>query len=106
MSNAVAVATLAAQPFPLTTVAGAVLFELLDSTGAVVTSQSVAATAADASAGATFSNLSPGTGFTVRATRVDSSGAALQTPVVSAPFDVTATTTTITVATGVSITVS
>jgi len=106
MSNAVAVAALAAQPFPLSTIAGPVLFELLDSAGTVVNSQAIGATAADTSAGATFSNVAPGTGYTVRTTRVDNTGAALQVPVVSAPFDVTATTTTITVASGVTVTVS
>lgn len=106
MSNAVAVAALAAQSFPLTTVAGPVLFELLDSSGTAVSSQSVGATAADTSTGVTFSNVAPGTGYVVRATRVDNSGAALAVPVVSAPFDVTATTTTITVPGSVTVTVS
>jgi len=106
MSNAVAQAALSAQAFPLTIVAGPVLFELVDSAGTVVTSQPVGATAADGSASATFSNVAPGTGYVVRVTRVDNTGAALQVPVVSDPFDVTATTTTITVASGVTVTVS
>lgn len=106
MSNAVAVAALSAQPFPLTTVAGPVQFELLDSAGTVVASQAVGATAADVTAQVTFSNVAPGTGYTVRATRVDNSGATLAAPVVSAPFDVVATTTTITVPASVTVTVS
>jgi hypothetical protein len=106
MSNAVAQAALSAQPFPLTTVAGPVLFELVDSAGTAVSSQAVGATAADAEASATFSNVAPNTGYRVRVTRVDNSGAALQVPVLSDPFDVTATTTTITVASGVTVTVS
>ncbi len=106
MSNAVAQSTLAPQTFPLTTVAGPVLFELLDGKGAVVTSQSVGATAAETTASVTFSNVAPGTGYTVRATRVDNSGAALAAPVASAAFDVVATTTTITVPATVSVTVS
>ena len=105
MSNAVAVAALSAQVFPLPTVAGPILFELLDSTGAVVTSQSVTATAVDVSATATFSNVAPGTGYTVRATRQDNAGNALAAPVVSTAFDVTATTTTITVPASVTVTV-
>jgi len=106
MSNAVAQAALSAQAFPLTTVAGPVLFELVDSVGTVVSSQPVGATAADTAANATFSNVAPATGYVVRVTRVDATGAALQVPVVSDPFDVTATTTTITMANGVAITVS
>lgn len=106
MSNAVAQAVLSAQVFPLNTVAGAILFELVDSAGTVVTTQTIAATAADTGASATFSNVAPATGYTVRATRVDSSGAALAVPVVSTPFDVTATTTTITVPASVQVTVS
>lgn len=106
MSNAVAAAVLIAQVFPLQTAAGPVLFELVDSNGVVVNSQAVAATAADTSSGVTFSNVAPGTGYTVRATRTDSSGAALAPPVNSAPFDVTATTTTVTVPESVSVSVS
>lgn len=106
MSNAVAQAALSAQVFPLATVAGGILFELLDGTGTVVTNQTATATAADTSATATFSNVNPGTGYTVRATRVDSSGAALAAPVVSTPFNVTATTTSITVPASVTVTVS
>lgn len=106
MSNAVAQAALSAQTFPLTTVAGPVLFELMDASGAVVDKQSVGATAADTSAQVTFSNVAPAKGYTVRATRVDNSGAALAAPVVSTPFDVTATTTSITVPNGVTVTVS
>lgn len=106
MSNAVAQAALSPQIFPLATVAGPVLFELVDAAGTVVTSQTVGATAADTSASVTFSNVNPGTGYVVRATRVDNSGAALAIPVVSTPFDVTATTTTITVPNGVTVTVS
>jgi hypothetical protein len=106
MSNAVAQATLSPQTFPLTTVAGPMLFELVDKAGTVANSQPVGATAADGTASATFSNVAPATGYVVRVTRVDNSGAALQVPVVSSPFDVTATTTTITVASGVTVTVS
>lgn len=106
MSNAVAQAALSAQVFPLNTAAGPILFELLDSAGAVVASQSTGATAADTSASATFSNVAPATGYKVRATRVDTTGAALATPVLSDPFDVTATTTTITVPASVSVSVS
>ena len=106
MSNAVAQAALSPQVFPLSTVAGPVLFELVDSVGTVVTTQTTGATAVDSAAGATFSNVAPGTGYTVRATRVDNTGAALATPAVSPPFDVTADTTTITVPGSVTVTVS
>lgn len=106
MSNAVAQAVLSSQVFPLATVAGPILFELVDSAGTVVTSQTAGATAADTTASVTFSNVAPGTGYKVRATRVDNSGAALATPVLSDPFDVTATTTTITVPASVQVTVS
>lgn len=107
MSNAVAQAALSAQAFPLTTAAGPVLFELLtaDATGTVVASQPVTATAADPSAVATFSNVAPGS-YTVRVTRQDNAGNALATPVVSSAFDVTATTTTITVPASVTVSVS
>jgi len=105
MSNAVAVAALSAQPFPLPTAAGPVLFELLDASSAVVQSQSITATAADTSGAATFSNVVPGT-YTVRVTRQDASNNPLAAPVVSAPFTVAATQTTITVPTSVDVTVS
>lgn len=104
MSNAVAVAALAPQSFPLTTVAGPVVFTLLDSTGATVASQSVTQTAADTSSTATFSNVAPGT-YTISAVRQDGSGNALAPAVVSQPFTVTATSTTITVPTSVSVSV-
>lgn len=107
MSNAVAQAALSAQSFPLPTVAGPILFELLtaDATGTVVDSQSVQATAADTTSSATFSNVAPGQ-YTVRVTRQDGAGNALAAPVVSPSFTVTATTTSITVPASVTVTVS
>lgn len=106
MSNAVAQAALAPQTFPLSTVSGPLLFELLDASGNALTQQTVGATAADTSATVTFSNVAPATGYKVRATRVDNTGAALAVPVLSDPFEVTATTTTITVPASVSVSVS
>jgi hypothetical protein len=105
MSNAVASALLSAQPFPLPTAAGPVLFELLDASGAAVANQSISATAADTGVSATFSNVVPGT-YTVRVTRQDAAGNPLATPVVSAPFNVAATQTTITIPTSVDVSVS
>jgi uncharacterized protein (DUF2141 family) len=104
MSNAVAVSALVIQSFPLGTVAGPVLFELLDSTSTVIASQPVTSGAADASATATFSNVAPGT-YTIRATRQDGGGNALAPAVVSAPFTVTVTTTTVTVPSTITVTV-
>lgn len=104
MSNAVAASSLVIQPFPLGTIAGAVLFELLDSGGNVVASQPVTAGAADPSASATFSNVAPGT-YTIRATRQDGGGNPLAPGVVSDPFTVTAANTTVTVPATVTVTV-
>lgn len=107
MSNGTAAAVLKPQVFPLETVAGPVLFELLsaDATGTVVDKQSVAATAVDTAESVTFSNIAAGT-YTVRVTRQDSAGNALAEPVVSNAFTVAATTTTITVPISVSVTLS
>lgn len=105
MSNAVAIAPLSPQSFPLPTTAGPIVFTLIDSTGATVASQSVTQTAADTSSTATFSNVNPGT-YTISAVRQDGSGNALAPAVTSDPFTVASTTTTITVPASVSVTVS
>lgn len=100
MSNAVAQAALTPQTFPLGTVAGVVRFALLDVNNSLVTQQDVTAGPEDSSATTTFGNVAPGM-YTVRVTRLDAGGNAIQAPLPSAPFSVNGSTTTITVATSV-----
>lgn len=102
--NAVAVAALSAQLFPAGTVAGNVVFTLLDSSGSPVGSpQSVTAGAGDGSSSATFSSVPAGT-YTISAVRQDGNGASLG-GATSDPFTVDVpVTVSVTVPSGVSVT--
>lgn len=94
MTNAVAAATLTAQSFPAGTVAGNVVFTLMDSSGNPVGSpQSIPSGASDTDATATFTSVAAGTGYTVTAVRQDGSGNPLAPAVASPPFDIAVSTT-------------
>jgi acyl-coenzyme A thioesterase PaaI-like protein len=107
MSNtAVAVASLQVETFPAGTVAGSVLFSLLDSASNVVSTSVVATGATDAVAQASFSISVPGT-YKVSAVRQDASNNVLGSAVVSADFVVAApVTVSVSVPTSVAVTLS
>lgn len=88
MTDAVVTALLGDQSFAAGTVAGAYLFELVGADGSTIASQSVTGSETDVHESAAFPGVAAGTGYTVRATRLDGSGAPLAPAVTSAPFDV------------------
>lgn len=89
MTDAVATALLSVAPFPLGTVAGPVLFELVGEDGTVVATQSATSSDSDTQAAASFAAVAAGT-YSIRVTRLDGSGSALATPVASDSFVVSA----------------
>ena len=84
MATVTPTAVLTATPFPATTVAGVLRFELLAADGSVVATNNEPTAATT-----TFSNVAPGS-YTVRATRLDAAGAVLGAAAVSSPFTIVA----------------